>query len=48
MNLVTRTFLLSITLLFAVAGCNTMEGAGQDIEAAGEGIERESRENRSY
>jgi predicted small secreted protein len=23
----------------AIPGCNTVEGAGQDIEAAGEGIE---------
>lgn len=48
MNPVMRTFLLSIALLFAVAGCNTMEGAGQDIEAAGENIEDEAREHRGY
>jgi predicted small secreted protein len=26
--------------LFAFAGCQTMEGAGKDIQDAGEGIER--------
>ncbi len=26
-------------LLAALAGCNTIEGAGQDIEAAGEAVE---------
>ncbi len=30
--------LLAVLLLNAV-GCNTIEGAGEDIEAAGEGIE---------
>lgn len=30
---------LSSTFAFALAGCNTIEGAGEDIEEAGEEIE---------
>lgn len=32
-------FLLAACLGFAAAGCRTMEGAGQDIERAGEKIQ---------
>ena len=31
-------------LAIAAAGCNTVEGAGQDIEAAGRGVEHASQE----
>lgn len=30
--------------LFAIAGCNTVEGVGEDIEAAGDTIEDEAAE----
>lgn len=33
--------LLPIALLFGLAACNTAEGVGEDIEAAGEGIQQE-------
>lgn len=35
---------LMLVLLFAagVAGCNTMEGFGRDVEAAGEEIEEQA------
>ena len=34
---------LMLTIFFAggIAGCNTTRGIGQDVEAAGEGIEEE-------
>ena len=32
----------------SLAGCNTMEGAGKDIERGGEAIKNEARENKSY
>ncbi|MGF1633399.1 MAG: entericidin A/B family lipoprotein [Phycisphaerae bacterium] len=32
-------FTLVAVLTLAVAGCNTTEGVGRDVEAAGEGIE---------
>ena len=31
--------MLAITSAFALSGCETIKGAGQDIENAGEGIE---------
>lgn len=44
MNLAMKTFLLSLALAFGVAGCNTMEGAGEDIEAGGQAIQNEAEE----
>ena len=49
----TRSFKdLSIMLLALAAigltGCNTMAGAGRDVEAAGEAIEEEAEEHRGY
>ena len=40
-----RTFaLLLLALWFGVlSGCNTMQGLGRDIEAAGEAIQKKSR-----
>ena len=36
-----KTLMLILTTAFIVslAGCNTIEGVGEDIEAAGEGIQ---------
>ena len=31
-----------LSVLFVLGGCNTLEGAGQDIEAAGDAIEEEA------
>lgn len=41
---------LLMTLLFVLglAGCNTMEGAGQDMEAAGDAIEDSASKNKNY
>jgi predicted small secreted protein len=42
MNTKIKRIGLMITLLILIAGfmgCNTMEGAGKDIEKAGEGIQ---------
>ena len=38
------TRLLVLLALLAVAACETIEGAGQDIEKAGEAITEESRQ----
>ena len=40
-----KKLLLPIILAFAAftAGCNTMEGAGKDIERGGEKIQKEAR-----
>ena len=37
-----KTIFLALSILiiaFSLNGCNTMEGAGRDIEEAGEGIQ---------
>ena len=33
-----------LTSLLALTGCNTLEGAGQDIEAGGEKIQTKAKE----
>lgn len=38
--------LLTMTALFGLSACNTMEGAGQDIQKAGEKIEQKADENK--
>jgi len=35
-------------LAVAVAGCNTIEGAGKDIKAAGGGIEKAAEKTKPY
>ncbi len=40
----TRTSILAaavttLVALFALSGCNTVEGAGKDVEAAGEAVQ---------
>jgi len=37
--------LAAIVMVLGLAGCNTMEGLGQDIENAGEAIEDEADES---
>jgi len=33
---------------FFLGGCNTMEGAGKDVQAGGAKIKEEARENKKY
>ncbi len=43
--------LLLLTLLLAgaaVAGCNTIEGAGKDVKAAGGAIEKAAEKTKTY
>jgi predicted small secreted protein len=35
-------------VFFAAAGCNTIEGAGKDIKAAGGAIEKTAEKTKSY
>lgn len=50
--MIKRTFTSLLTALFfasffgALAGCNTVEGAGKDIEQGGKAIKNEAREQR--
>jgi predicted small secreted protein len=42
---------LAILLAFALvalAGCNTIEGAGKDVKAAGTAVEKAAGKNKSY
>ena len=32
--------LIAVTIVFALAGCNTVKGVGQDVQKAGNAIER--------
>jgi predicted small secreted protein len=34
--------------LSMLAACNTMEGAGKDVKAAGNGVEKEAAEHKKY
>lgn len=38
----------TLLALLLVAGCNTMEGFGQDVEKLGDKIERKAAEKRNY
>ncbi|MBB5321937.1 entericidin A/B family lipoprotein [Marinobacter oulmenensis] len=44
MTLIMRALLITFALGAGLAGCNTMEGVGQDLEDAGEAIEQEASE----
>lgn len=39
---------LSFCMTLFLAGCNTMEGIGKDMEAAGDAIEGSAQENKNY
>jgi predicted small secreted protein len=41
-----RKFLALFAVIGFLAGCNTMEGAGRDVERAGEKIQDEANRNR--
>lgn len=41
-------FLMTLLFTLGLAGCNTMEGAGEDMEAAGDAIEDSASENKDY
>ncbi len=46
-----RNLLYSLIIFFSIgmlAGCNTMSGVGEDIEAAGDAIEDSAEKNKSY
>jgi predicted small secreted protein len=40
--------LSTLCLVMFLAGCNTMEGVGKDMEAAGDAIEDSASENKNY
>jgi len=42
------SLILGLTFALSLTACNTMEGVGQDMEAAGDTIEGEAAENKNY
>jgi predicted small secreted protein len=44
MKLVLQSLFLTLVFLSGLAGCNTIEGMGEDIEAAGETIDETAEE----
>jgi predicted small secreted protein len=40
--------LAAMGVFAAVTGCNTIEGMGQDVKAAGNGIEHSAERHKSY
>lgn len=46
MTAIMKTFLLGLVFAAGVAGCNTMEGVGEDVEATGEAIDEQAEKNR--
>ncbi|MDT8310469.1 MAG: Entericidin EcnAB [Methylophaga sp.] len=42
------TFVLSILMILGLAACNTIEGVGEDMGAAGDAIDREAEESKNY
>lgn len=45
-----KTFftLIALSALPLISACNTMEGAGQDIQKGGEKLERSAEKNKNY
>lgn len=42
------TFSATSMMLLALAACNTVEGAGEDIKHAGQAVEKSADENNNY
>ncbi|HST01096.1 MAG TPA: entericidin A/B family lipoprotein [Usitatibacter sp.] len=40
--------LVGMSFLAVLGACNTIEGAGKDVKAAGNGVEKEAKENKKY
>ncbi len=40
--------ILGLVFAFALSACNTIEGAGEDVEAAGSAIEESAERNTNY
>lgn len=47
-NMKITAVFLSLFFIFGLAACNTIEGAGKDVEAAGSAVEESAKENKNY
>jgi predicted small secreted protein len=43
-----RSLIAAICTMLFLVGCNTMEGVGKDMEAAGDAIEDSAKDNKNY
>ncbi len=43
-----KSILAAVCTMLFVVGCNTMEGVGKDMEAAGDAIENSAKDNKNY
>lgn len=43
-----HVFALVAIMSLGLTACNTMEGIGEDTQAAGQGLENAARDNKSY
>ena len=50
--MMTRLMLVFVALAFAspvlLTGCNTIQGAGKDVESAGKAVKNEAKEHKTY
>jgi predicted small secreted protein len=44
----TLAFATMLGFILALAACNTIEGAGKDVKAAGQGIEKAAEKTKPY
>lgn len=42
------SLILAFGLAVVITGCNTMEGVGEDMEAAGDAIENSAEDGKNY
>jgi entericidin B len=47
-RLIALMLVLSYVVLAGLAGCNTIQGAGKDVERGGEKIQKEAVEHKNY
>ena len=47
-RLIALMLVLSYVVLGGLTGCNTMQGAGKDVERGGEKIQKEAIEHKNY
>ena len=47
-RLIALMLVLSYVVLAGLAGCNTIQGAGKDVELGGEKIQKEAVEHKNY
>jgi predicted small secreted protein len=47
-RLIGLVLVMSYVALAGLAGCNTVQGAGKDVERGGEKIQKEAQEHKTY